>query len=304
MKQRIRVVGIVSRNEEFLLLKRMRGRIEELPSWELPTGKIRFGEQPEEAMGRTMYEYLGVQVDSIKLKDVITFTGIAGASQQANLYIVYEIQLRPEARLVASERYSAYKFVKNIEMTGMKLDEATIQVLTIESGRVMPTFRDLDAMGTGTTGQIEGGTTEVSTVNAAASGATVYIDGASRGNPGPAGIGYYIVGENGRLLKRGGEFIGFATSRVAEYYALKEGCEQAIELGLKRVRFVGDNLMLVNQMRGIYQVKNQDIRDIYNDVQKLLPHFEAVAFMHVKRGMNQAADKEANLAINRHFDEE
>ena len=286
MKQRIRVVGIVNRGEEFLLLKRSRGRFEELPSWELPTGKIRFGEQPEEAMGRMIYEYLNVQVDSVKLKDVITFTGLIGASQQANLYIVFDVKLRPEVKLVAGERYSAYKFVKNTEMTGMKLDEATMQVLTIESGRTVGGYVETRAS---------------SEVSAAASGATVYVDGGSRGNPGPAGIGYYITGEDGKLLKRGGEFIGFATSRVAEYYALKEGCEQAIELGLKRVRFVGDSLMTINQMRGIYQVKNQDILPIYEDIQKLLQKFEAVAFVHVKRSMNAAADKEANLAIDRHF---
>jgi len=284
MKQRIRVVGIVSRNEEFLLLKRSRGRFEELPSWELPTGKIRFGEQPEEAMGRMIYECLGVQVDSVKLKDVITFIGLTGASQQANLYIIFDIRLKPEVRLVAGERYSAYKFVKSAEMNGMKLDEATLQVLTIESGR--------------TDGYAKTATTEVTAV---ASGATVYVDGGSRGNPGPSGIGYYIVGEDGKELKRGGEFIGFGTSRVAEYYALKEGCEQAIELGLKRVRFVGDSLMLINQMRGIYSIKNQDILPIYNDIQKLLKNFEAVAFVHVKRSLNAAADKEVNLAIDRHF---
>ena len=285
MKQRIRVLGIVSRNEEFLLLKRSRGRFEELPSWELPTGKIRFGEQPEEAMGRMIYESLGVQVDSVKLKDVITFMGITGASQQANLYIIFDIKLKPEVRLVAGERYSAYKFVKNTEMSGMKLDEATIQVLTIESRRI--------------DGYAGIGITEE--VTAVASGATVYVDGGSRGNPGPSGIGYYIVGEDGKEIKRGGEFIGFGTSRVAEYYALKEGCEQAIELGLKRVRFVGDSLMMINQMRGIYQVKNQDIIPIYNDIQRLLKNFEAVAFVHVKRTMNEAADKEVNLAIDRHF---
>ena len=257
-----------------------------MPSWELPTGKIRFGEQPEEAMGRMIYEYLGVQVDSMKLKDVITFTGLIGASQQANLYIVFDIKLKPEAKLTANERYSAYKFVKSAEMTGMKLDEATVQVLTIESSRVVMPSTEVMA-------SVE--------AKAAASGATVYVDGGSRGNPGPAGIGYYIVGEDGKMLKRGGEFIGFATSRVAEYYALKEGCEQALELGLKRVRFVGDSLMMINQMRGIYQVKNQDIRPIYEDVQRLLNKFEAVAFMHVKRSMNAAADKEANLAIDKHF---
>ncbi len=281
MKQRIRVVGIVSRDEEFLLLKRLMGRIDAQPSWELPTGKIRFGEQPEEAMGRSMYEYLGVQVESMKLKDVITFTDLNEASQQANLYIIYDIKLKEGAKITAAERYSAYKFVKNADMPGIRLDEATTQVLMIEGGRA-----------------ISAPSTESV---AAASGATVYVDGGSRGNPGPAGIGYYIVGEDGKLIKRGGEFIGFATSRVAEYYALKEGCEQAIELGLKRVRFVGDSLMMINQMRGIYQIKNQDIRDIYQDVQKLLRQFEAVAFVHVKREMNAAADKEVNLAIDRHF---
>ncbi len=264
-----------------MLLKRFRGRIDTAPSWELPTGKIRFGEQPEEAMGRSMYEYLGVQVESMQLKDVITFTDLNESSQQANLYIIYDIKLKEGAKIVTAERYSAYKFVKNAEMSSIKLDEATVQVLMIEGGRVL-SVPSAESM-------------------AAASGATVYVDGGSRGNPGPAGIGYYIVGEDGKVIKRGGEFIGFATSRVAEYYALKEGCEQAIELGLKRVRFVGDSLMMINQMRGIYQVKNQDIRGIYQDVQGLLKQFEAVAFVHVKREMNSAADKEVNLAIDRHF---
>ena len=135
-----------------------------------------------------------------------------------------------------------------------------------------------------------------------ANGATVYIDGASRGNPGPAGVGYYIVSEDGQVLKRGGEFIGFASSRIAEYYALKEGIEQAIKLGLKSVRFVGDNLMMINQMNGIYKIKNRDLLPIYQDVQKLVKdNFEAVSFTHVKRELNQEADREAGEAIDRHF---
>ncbi len=135
----------------------------------------------------------------------------------------------------------------------------------------------------------------------AANGATVYVDGGSRGNPGPAAIGYYIIGQDGRVIKRGGEFIGFATSRVAEYYAMKEGMEQAIELGLKRVRFVGDNLMMINQLKGIYQVKSLDLLPIYNDVQNLLKNFDAVAFSHVKRSQNMEADREAGKALEGHF---
>jgi len=280
MKQRIRVIGLIKRGGDILLLKRVRGRIEELPSWELPTGKIRFGEQPEEAMSRSIYEFLGTQVTSVKLKDVITFTGLINASRLGNLYIIYEIELDETTKITTSDRYTAYKYVDEKELPSLKLDEATISVLEIEGSRTSPTKTDRAAM----------------------NGATVYVDGGSRGNPGPAGIGYYIIGEDGTVLKRGGEFIGFATSRIAEYYALKEGCEQAIELGLKRVRFVSDNLMMINQMNGIFQVKNKDLLPIYQDIRKMLSKFEAVAFVHVKRQMNSAADKEVNLAINKHFE--
>ena len=283
MKQRIRVVGIVKKGEDILLLKKLRGRVEELPSFELPTGKIRFGEQPEEALSRMFSENLGVQVSSVTLKDAITFTGLSGASQMGNLYIVYEVSLPESAKIeVARERYSAYKYVAATDFSGLRLDEATVSVLQIENIR-------------------KASTTSSEEARSAANGATVYVDGGSRGNPGPAGIGYYIVGENGEVLRRGGEFIGFATSRVAEYYALKEGIEQALERGLSRVRFVGDNLMMINQMNGIFKVKNRDILPIYNDIQKMLPKFEAVAFVHVRRNMNAAADKEVNRAINRHF---
>ena len=127
----------------------------------------------------------------------------------------------------------------------------------------------------------------------------VYVDGASRGNPGPSGIGYGVFSKEGRLLTRGGVFIGFATSRVAEYYALKEGVEQAIEQGLKRVCFCSDSLMVMNQMKGVFKVHNKDVIPIRHDIMKLLENFDEVVFYHIKRSQNTLADKEANLAIDR-----
>ena len=281
MKQRIRVVGLIRQGEDVLFLKRNLGRMEEAPIWELPTGKIRLGEQPEEAMTRTIYEYLGVEVASLKLKDVTTFVALSGASRLSNLYIVYEIGLTDGEELKPGERYTSYKYAKFGETAGsLRLDDASLSVLEIELGKSRPPA-------------------EVRTM---AHGATVFVDGGSRGNPGPAGVGYYIVGEDGTVLKQGGEFIGFATSRIAEYYSLKEGCEQALELGLKRVRFVSDSLMMVNQMNGIYKVKNKDLMPIYSDIQKLLARFEAVAFVHVKREQNAEADREVNIAIDKHFE--
>ena len=185
----------------------------------------------------------------------------------------------------ASERYSAYKFVTPEEIRTLKVDEATLAVLDIESNRK--------------NGVIDNLVPENET--AIISGATIYFDGGSRGNPGPAAIGYYIVGEDGKEITRGGDFIGFATSRIAEYYAMKEGCLKARELGLKRVRFVGDNLMMINQLRGIYQVKNKDLLSIYQDIQEIIKGFEAVSFVHVKREQNREADFEANKAMEGHF---
>lgn len=298
MKQRIRVVGIVSKGDDILLLKRSQGRVEMEPIWELPTAKISFGEQPEEAITRAIDEYLGVNVEKLELKDVITFVALSGTSRLYNLYIVYNIDIAEDSKITLSDRYSQYKFLKYgaDNISKIKIDDATLSVLSIELG-----------IGGSDRAQIFNRAIESSkTENVyrnVANGATIYTDGASRGNPGPAGVGYYIIDENGNEVKRGGEFIGFATSRVAEYYGLKEACEQAINLGYKSVRFVSDNLMMVNQMNGIYAIKNRDLTPIYNDIQELLKQFEAVAFVHVRREYNKEADDQANLAIDRHFDE-
>ena len=289
MKQRIRVVGIAKDGDGILLLKKAQNRAEEVPAWEILTGKIRFGEQPEEALTRSFYEYLGVEITSLKLIDAVTFVGLSGSSEMGNLYIVYEVVLPQGAKLVPMDRYTAFKFLKKTELATVRLEDATMSVIDIVAGhkRVAINMKPTDA---------------IDDPRGAANGAVVYVDGGSRGNPGPAAVGYYIVGADGKVLKRGGEFIGFATSRVAEYYAMKEGIEQAIELGLKRVRFVGDNLMMINQLKGVYQVKSLDLLSIYNDIQNLLKNFDAVAFSHVKRGQNMEADREADKALKGHFD--
>ncbi len=283
MKQRIRTVGIIKQGEDFLFLKRAQGRSIEEPTWELLTNKIQFGEQPEEAMLRALFDFLGVHATKVSLKDAITFIAPDGASQLSNLYIVYEIELGENEHLAPMERYSAYKYVSLDELAKLKVDEASLSVIDIEQGR----------------DNYEGTPHH----SAAANGATVYVDGSSRGNPGPAGIGYYIIGTEGQVMEHGGEFIGFASSREAEYRAMKLGIERAKALGLKTVRFVGDNLMVINQLNGIYELKNNDLVPIYNDIQGMLKDFEAIAFVHVKRSQNQHADREANLAVDRHFDE-
>ena len=278
MKQRIRVAAIIRTKEGILVLKRSRGRSEAPVFWELPTGKIKFGEQPEEAMARFLSEEIDLTVTSLKIKDVITFLALEGSSRLSNLYIIYEVEVDATSRLqFIGSRYTSYKYLKDFTSSNVRLNEASLAVFEIVEGEI--SMRHISPRDT-------------------ASAVTVYVDGASRGNPGPAGIGYQIVDTSGRILEQGGEFIGFATSRVAEYYAMKNGIEHALALGLKSVHFISDSLMVVNQLNGIFAVKNHDILPSYDSIQKLLADFESVSFSHVPRTANQVADSEANLAID------
>ena len=277
MKQRIRVVALIRNTEGVLVLKRSRSRSEAPVFWELPTSKIRFGEQPEEAITRALSEDVGLSVESIRIKDVITFLALEGASRLSNLYIIYEVAALGKPRL-GSSRYTSYKYIKDPTTSNVRLDEASLSALEITEDKIY---------------------TNHSSARDTASAACVYVDGASRGNPGPSGVGYQIIDPSGRVLAQGGEFIGFATSRMAEYYAMKNGIERALELGLKSAKFISDNLMVVNQLNGIFTIKNRDILPVYDSIQKLLSEFDAVSFIHVSRSENTIADHEANLAIDK-----
>lgn len=277
MKQRIRVVGLIKNEDGVLVFKRSRGRSDAPVFWELPIGKIKFGEQPEEAMARSLTEYTGLNASQVKLKDVITFLAPEGSSQLSNLYIIYNLGIDGVIKPTPQDRYTSYKFVKDFATSNIHLNETSASVLEIEEGRVAP-------------GRISPRDT--------ANGVTINVDGASRGNPGPSGVGYCIHDSNGKIIERKGEFIGFATSRMAEYYAMKKGIERATELGYKTVRFISDSLMVVNQLNGIFHIKNQDINPIYDDIQKRLEFFDAVSFTHVPRNKNMIADSEANAAID------
>ena len=277
MKQRIRTVGIIKNEEGVLVFKRSRGRSEAPVFWELPTGKIKFGEQPEEAMARSLTEYTGLVAKSVNLKDVISFLAPEGSSQLSNLYIIYELEISGDLKPKPRERYTAYKFVKDFANSNIRLSETSNSVLEIEEERV---------------------TSDRISARGAANGITINVDGASRGNPGPSGIGYCIY-DNNHIIERGGEFIGFATSRLAEYCAMRKGIYRALELGYRTVRFFSDSLMVVNQLNGVFSVKNQDILPVYEDIQKELAQFNAVSFTHIPREKNMIADSEANAAIDK-----
>jgi ribonuclease HI len=125
----------------------------------------------------------------------------------------------------------------------------------------------------------------------------LHIDGAARGNPGPAGIGVVLWDEAGSIREEHLAYIGKATNNVAEYEALLFGLRKARELGYTTVKVFSDSELLVRQIRGEYRVKNARLRQFYDQAQHLVRAFEVFEIGHVRRGMNTRADLLANRAI-------
>ena len=126
----------------------------------------------------------------------------------------------------------------------------------------------------------------------------VWTDGGARGNPGPAAYAYVLEADDGTVLAAHGEAIGVATNNVAEYRAVIAGLERARALGAHRVRLRADSLLLVQQLRGVWKVKNAGLRPLWEEAARLARGFDRVVFEHVPRGRNRAADALANRAMD------
>ena len=128
--------------------------------------------------------------------------------------------------------------------------------------------------------------------------ARLSTDGGARGNPGPAAYGYVLETEDGQVLAAHGEAIGRATNNVAEYSGLVAGLEKAAELGVRELEVVSDSELLVKQMQGEYRVKNETLRDLWEQANDLEQRFAKVRYRAVKRAHNELADSLVNEALD------
>lgn len=130
----------------------------------------------------------------------------------------------------------------------------------------------------------------------------IYTDGGSRGNPGPAGIGVYIVDGQGNELYALGQKIGIATNNVAEYKAVIAALSWLAanaELLSDPIIFLMDSLLVVSQITGVYRAKDPQMAAFLQEVRVLeqsIPHM--LAFKHIPREQNKQADKLVNLALD------
>ena len=125
-----------------------------------------------------------------------------------------------------------------------------------------------------------------------------YIDGGARGNPGPAGFGVRVEQPDGTLVDEFSEAIGHATNNVAEYRGLLAALEWAKTHGHPALHVRSDSLLLVQQMRGIFKVKNAGLQPLHAKARLLAHEIGRVTFEHVGRAKNAHADRLANAAMD------
>lgn len=128
----------------------------------------------------------------------------------------------------------------------------------------------------------------------------IYIDGASRGNPGESGIGILFKDNEQYNFKK---YIGIGTNNNAEYTALITALEIALKSGLSRLKVNTDSMLVASQINGNWKVKDPEIRILFSKAKSLIEKLEDFSITHIRREFNSDADRLANEAINEYFNE-
>jgi ribonuclease HI/pterin-4a-carbinolamine dehydratase len=126
----------------------------------------------------------------------------------------------------------------------------------------------------------------------------LFADGGSRGNPGPSAGGFVLLDMQDQILQESGKYLGITTNNQAEYHSLKGGLEAALKGGVKKVHVFMDSQLVVNQMMGVYKVKNRDLWPIHEAIKDITAHFDQVTYTHVPREFNKLADAMVNKTLD------
>lgn len=287
MKQRLSVRAIINEDGKALLLRRSNGRQTILGKYELPGGKLAYGEQPEDALRRYLHDDAGLHIQSAQLFDAVTYIDHDDRAIQYGV-IVYLVALSPQRHpMRLSGNYDKYKWHSMSSIQRSELTDLTQLLLGIIQQEEL-------------TDKTLARTSRNDDKKASESSITIYSDGGSRGNPGPSAAGYVILNNRQEVIDEGGEYLGITTNNQAEYQGVRLGLERALELGYRSVEFKIDSMLVVNQMKGYYKIKNRELWPIHERIRLLMTKLDHVGFTHVNRQFNQLADGMVNKTLDAH----
>lgn len=288
MNQRIAVRAIIRKDEKTLLLRRASGRPSIMGKYELPGGKLDYGEQPEDALGRYLHDDAGLVIHAAQLFDVLTYIDHDDRDIQY-VFILYLVSVAPgNVELSSSYDHFFWKKVQNIQQD--ELTESAKLLLGI-SQQDVTSVKKQELIGSDVTKSID------------LNHAIIYSDGGSRGNPGPSASGFVIMNDREHVIHEGGMYLGITTNNQAEYHGVRLALEKAKEMGVKTIDFRLDSLLVVNQVNGIYKIKNRELWPIHERIRELIGDFDKVTFTHVRREFNQLADGMVNKILDAHADQ-
>ncbi|MGD8374081.1 MAG: ribonuclease HI family protein [Candidatus Woesebacteria bacterium] len=273
MQQRITVGMVVQSGSALLLLKSMQGR------YSLPLVGLDVGDDPNDILSSEVKKVFGAE----NVRDTAVcgvFSNIDKSKNEQTITIVYSVKASNGQPACSGEwielsKKQSYKVDNLSEIIINKCVVKPVTRVTSEEN----TVHDVDKT---TSGRV-----------------MISTDGGSRGNPGPSASGFVILNDSEETIYEGGKYLGITTNNQAEYQAVKLALEKALELGARVAEFKIDSLLIVNQMSGIYQIKNRDLWPIYTNIKDLISKFDKVTFKHVPRELN----KEADAMVNRILDE-
>lgn len=285
MRQIITVRAIIKQDDKVLLLRRSGGNPKYERLFELPGGKVDFGEDPKATLQREVAEETGLEVVTLQLSEVYSILD-ADDPQKQYLSLVFWVSAQGGQHVTLSSEHDKYSWKKLSEIQLNDVTDFTRVELQLEASLAQ----------TDESFVISDGNEEKITTNNQS--VIIYSDGGSRGNPGPSASGFVIKDMNERLLFEGGKYLGITTNNQAEYQAVKIALEKALELGAQRVQFRMDSLLVVNQLNGVYQIKNRDLWPIHAAIKELMGKFKEISFTHVLREYNTEADAMVNKILD------
>lgn len=288
MRQRVVVQGLVQKGSKLLVLRRAQGAPFLEGKYEIPGGEVDYGEQPEDAIKRHLRLATELEpVGGLQLFDVISYVNFDEGDNSQYVLIVYLFDHRTlPGRIKLNHKYNRYHWLQlgNSNRT-IDLRYSADLLVSILQGQ----DKSFGGSGEDDNARVPSGQS---------SEVMIFADGGSRGNPGPSAAGYVVMDQTKRILHEGGSFIGTANNNYAEYQALKQALEYALREKIKTIDIKMDSMLVVNQINGLYSIKNQELIDINKTCLELMKQFEKATLRYIPRELNTLADGVVNRILD------
>ncbi len=287
MKQRVYIKVILKQDGKVLLILPSGRHDKGRALYELPGTRVLPGQHPLDSLRNYMADHLNIELETVQLDDVLSnIRALPEPSQTITL--VYQASVAAYARKIKlSPSIEKYVWIELKKIQLDKVTEDTALALQLKSASYRKEELSYKE-------QLHVAKTTPHSY------LVIYTDGGSRGNPGPSATGFVILDESENYLYEGGSYLGITTNNQAEYQAVLQAMEKAKEMGARQIDFRLDSLLVVNQLSGIYQIKNRDLWPIFERIKQLSGHFDKVSYRHVKREYNRLADGMVNKVLDEH----